>query len=247
MATEDKRPYEKPTLEPSSIFGADTTTCCRAEPNGSVAQRTSMGKGKRTSTTSQAARDRGAAGPEARLLLLSARATREPAATGARRASRGPLDWPPSSTSRAREGIGIAPALPPPLTASILPLAARGARWSWSREALGDECGAGGSLGRGDRGAPTGGRRDLDLKGMALAHTVYAEPGLRPMADIDSLVRPADRAGARDPARACYRTPGRSGRPHAASRSFAELVRDGTRIDLHWHAARYLRLRGRRG
>ena len=53
MATEDKRPYEKPTLEPSSIFGADTTTCCRTT-NGtcSVAQRFSMGKGNRTNTTS---------------------------------------------------------------------------------------------------------------------------------------------------------------------------------------------------
>ena len=53
MANETKRPYEKPMLEPSSIFGADTTTCCRAT-NGtcSTAQRTSMGKGSRTSTTS---------------------------------------------------------------------------------------------------------------------------------------------------------------------------------------------------
>jgi hypothetical protein len=54
MATEDKRrPYEKPTLEPSSIFGADTTTCCRAT-NGtcSVSQRVSLGKGQRASTTS---------------------------------------------------------------------------------------------------------------------------------------------------------------------------------------------------
>jgi hypothetical protein len=53
MATQEKRPYEKPTLEPSSIFGADTTTCCRAT-NGtcSTGQRTSMGKGNRTNTTS---------------------------------------------------------------------------------------------------------------------------------------------------------------------------------------------------
>jgi len=53
MATQDKRPYEKPTLEPSSIFGADTTTCRRAT-NGtcSAAQRTNMGKGSRASTTS---------------------------------------------------------------------------------------------------------------------------------------------------------------------------------------------------
>jgi len=53
MATQDKRPYEKPTLEPSSIFGADTTTCCRAtNMTCSVAQRNGMGKGQRTSTTS---------------------------------------------------------------------------------------------------------------------------------------------------------------------------------------------------
>jgi hypothetical protein len=53
MANQDKRPYEKPTLEPSSIFGADTTTCCRATTGTcSTAQRTSMGKGSRTSTTS---------------------------------------------------------------------------------------------------------------------------------------------------------------------------------------------------
>jgi len=53
MAAQDKRPYEKPTLEPSSIFGPHTTTCCRVT-NGtcSNAQRTSMGKGSRTSTTS---------------------------------------------------------------------------------------------------------------------------------------------------------------------------------------------------
>lgn len=53
VATKDKRPYEKPTLEPSSIFGADTQTCCRAT-NGtcSAAQRVSMGKGSRTSASS---------------------------------------------------------------------------------------------------------------------------------------------------------------------------------------------------
>jgi hypothetical protein len=53
MATETKRPYEKPTLEPSSIFGADTTTCCRTTfATCSTSQRTSMGKSQRTSTTS---------------------------------------------------------------------------------------------------------------------------------------------------------------------------------------------------
>lgn len=53
MTAKDKRPYEKPTLEPSSIFGADTTTCCRAT-NGTCSngQRFSMGKGQRASATS---------------------------------------------------------------------------------------------------------------------------------------------------------------------------------------------------
>jgi Uncharacterised nucleotidyltransferase len=85
----------------------------------------------------------------------------------------------------------------------------------------------------------------LTLKGMALAHTVYADPGVRPMADIDLLVRPADRAAALEVLHALgYRTPGPDADRLAASRSFAELIRDGTRIDLHWHVARYLRFEG---
>ena len=53
MATESKRPYEKPTLEPSSIFGADTTTCCRTSGGTcSTSQRDGLGKSQRTSTTS---------------------------------------------------------------------------------------------------------------------------------------------------------------------------------------------------
>ena len=53
MATQEKRPYEKPTLEPSSIFGADTTTCCRATTGTcSATQHTSIKKGSRTSSTS---------------------------------------------------------------------------------------------------------------------------------------------------------------------------------------------------
>ena len=53
MATEAKRPYEKPTLEPSSIFGADTTTCCRTTVTScSGGQRNSMGKSTTNSTTS---------------------------------------------------------------------------------------------------------------------------------------------------------------------------------------------------
>jgi hypothetical protein len=85
----------------------------------------------------------------------------------------------------------------------------------------------------------------ITLKGMALSHTVYPEPGCRPMADIDLLVRPVDRAAAVDILQALgYRTPGAAADRHAADRSFAELVRHGTRIDLHWHLAHYLRFEG---
>ena len=53
MATQEKRPYEKPTLEPSSIFGADTTTCCRAtNATCSTSQKMTLGKSQRTSSTS---------------------------------------------------------------------------------------------------------------------------------------------------------------------------------------------------
>ena len=53
MANQEKRPYQKPTLEPSSIFGADTTTCCRtANSTCTASQRDTMGKSSRSSTTS---------------------------------------------------------------------------------------------------------------------------------------------------------------------------------------------------
>lgn len=51
MATQDKRPYEKPTLQASSVFGADTTTCCRGTAC-TTSQRTSLGKTSRNTVTS---------------------------------------------------------------------------------------------------------------------------------------------------------------------------------------------------
>jgi len=85
----------------------------------------------------------------------------------------------------------------------------------------------------------------LTLKGMVLAHTVYPDPGLRPMADLDLLVRPADRTRAVEALTSLgYRTPGPQAERHAASRCFAELVRGGVLVDLHWDVARYLRFDG---
>jgi hypothetical protein len=51
MATKGKRPYEKPVLQSSSVFGADTTTCCRTG-SCTTSQRTSMGKNTASNTTS---------------------------------------------------------------------------------------------------------------------------------------------------------------------------------------------------
>ena len=171
----------------------------------------------------------------------------EPAARELAARSRGPLDWPGLAAHATREGI--APLLyshldrldllerVPPDTRSRLTGVARSVwatnavladRWSEATTALG--------------GA---GVESLTLKGMVLAHTVYPEPWLRPMADIDLLVRPEARTAALAALHALgYRTPGPAADLHAASRSFAELVRDGTRIDLHWHLARYLRFEG---
>jgi Uncharacterised nucleotidyltransferase len=85
----------------------------------------------------------------------------------------------------------------------------------------------------------------LTLKGIALAHTIYPEPGLRPMADIDLLVRPADRLRAIEAlGRLGYRTPGPEAERLGESRCFAELVRGGVLLDLHWDIARYLRFEG---
>jgi hypothetical protein len=53
MTTQSKNPYEKPELEPVSIFGAETTTCCRtSNQTCSRATRLSLGKSQRASTTS---------------------------------------------------------------------------------------------------------------------------------------------------------------------------------------------------
>ena len=85
----------------------------------------------------------------------------------------------------------------------------------------------------------------ITVKGIALAHTVYPEPALRPMADIDLLVRAADRVRAIEAlARLGYRTPGPEAERLGESRCFAELVRDGAHLDLHWDVARYLRFEG---
>ena len=186
--------------------------------------------------------------PDARLLLLGARGRAEPAADAELAALvSGAVDWPELVELAVREGT--APLLHSHLhrltLLDRLPTVARRrlteiAQSVWAANAV---------LAR-HWGEATAALRQarvetLTLKGMALANIVYAEPGLRPMADVDLLVRPADRAAALATLRDLgYGTPGDAADQLGASRSFAELVRDGTRIDLHWHAARYLRFEG---
>jgi hypothetical protein len=187
-------------------------------------------------------------GAEVRLVLLGARAhldqagERELAALAA-----GTLDWGVLVGLAVREGI--APLLHchlrrldllqqlPPAAGHRLTAVANGV---WGMNAVLEDRWAEATTALRHAGVET-----LTLKGIALAQTVYPEAGSRPMADIDLLVRPAERAVALEVLRGLgYRTPGAAADHHAASRSFAELVRDGTLIDLHWHVARYLRFEG---
>ena len=187
-------------------------------------------------------------GPDARLLLLGARSRPEPAADAELAAlASGTVDWPALVELAIREGT--APLLHFHLhrldLLDRLHLAAR----RRLTEVVQSVWAANVVLAR-DWGEATAALRQarvetVTLKGMALANVVYPEPWLRPMADVDLLVRPADRAAALATLRELgYRSPGDAADELGASRSFAELVRHGTRIDLHWHAARYLRFEG---
>ena len=186
-----------------------------------------------------------ALGPDARLLLLGARSCPEPASDAelARLASSA-VDWPALVELATREGtapllhahlhrLGLLDDLPDSARLRLIDVV----RGVWAANAA-----LASHWGEATASLRQAGVATLTLKGMALANTVYAERGLRPMADVDLLVRPADRDVAIATLRGLgYETPGHAADELGASRSFAELVRAGSRIDLHWHAARYLR------
>jgi putative nucleotidyltransferase-like protein len=186
--------------------------------------------------------------PDARLLLLGARGRPEPAADAvlATLVSTA-VDWTALVDIAIREGtapllhshlhrLDLLDRLPIPARRRLIEVA----RSVWAANAV-----LARHWGEATTALRQAGVATLTLKGMALANVVYAEPGLRPMADVDLLVRPTDRAVALATLRTLgYQTPGEAADLLGASRSFAELVRDGTRIDLHWHAARYLRFEG---
>ena len=186
--------------------------------------------------------------PAARLLLLGARARFDQTAERELTAlAEGPVDWISIVGLAASEGtapllhshlrqLDLLQRLPPFARRRLINIA----QGVWAMNAALMDHWAEATAVLRQAGVET-----LTLKGMALAQTIYPEAGVRPMADIDLLVRPAERADALEALRALgYRTPGDDADRFAASRSFAELVRDGTLIDLHWHAARYLRFEG---
>lgn len=82
-------------------------------------------------------------------------------------------------------------------------------------------------------------------KGMALIHTVYPEIGLRPMADIDLLIRPSDLPAVKRTLEAAgYRSPTADMEAEEAFRCYLHFVRGGAVIDLHWELAHYARFEG---
>ena len=82
------------------------------------------------------------------------------------------------------------------------------------------------------------GIRVLLLKGLALALCSYERPALRPMADVDVLVAPADRAGAAAVLERLGFHPGRRLGPGelAAMHSLGFAGAAGAAVDLHWFA-----------
>lgn len=85
----------------------------------------------------------------------------------------------------------------------------------------------------------------IALKGVVMIHRVYPEIGLRPMADIDVLIRAGDR---REAHRALLEAGYRLARSGDASddgpHGYAHFVRDGAVIDLHSDLADYPRVAG---
>lgn len=89
------------------------------------------------------------------------------------------------------------------------------------------------------------GIQSITHKGMALIHLVYPDIGLRPMADIDLLIRFTDLPRVRLVLQtAGFRTPGEALEREEAFRSFLHFVRDSSIIDLHWEIAHYTRFEG---
>jgi hypothetical protein len=186
--------------------------------------------------------------PDARLLLLGARSSPDPASDAELAAlASAPVDWPALVELATSEGtapllhahlqrLGLLERVPKAAHLRLIDVA----RGVWAANAVLATHWGEATAALEQTGVPT-----LTLKGMALANTVYPDRGLRPMADVDLLVRPADRTVAVATLRGLgYETPGDAADELGASRSFAELVRAGSRIDLHWHAARYLRFEG---
>lgn len=175
---------------------------------------------------------------EDRLLLLSARVllddcTRHELEAVLRR----PLDWESVVERAVRHGtapllhahlagIEEAACVPPRARARLADLS----RLTWARNTvLVERCAEiVGALER--AGVPS-----IGLKGVVLAPTVYPDLALRPMTDVDLLIRPDDRAAATAALRdAGYRTAGDDVEAVQSFDGFRLFARDSTLLDLHW-------------
>ncbi len=81
------------------------------------------------------------------------------------------------------------------------------------------------------------GLRTMILKGAALVRTVYPEPALRPMGDVDLLIPTEDAARAVEVLRQADLVPGHPVTPERIRRvhSVGFVSPAGREIDLHWH------------
>jgi hypothetical protein len=118
----------------------------------------------------------------------------DPGDVAAQTAGWGPSEW--SEARRAALVHGVAPLLAARLEGSVAWAALAPELQAYCVEQRGLNCRRV-ALMRADlaailRAAAQEGVAALPLKGAALVERYYAEPGLRPMADIDVLVRPAD-------------------------------------------------------
>jgi hypothetical protein len=191
-------------------------------------------------------RDAGSLTPEARVLVALGTPDVPPAAAAAIVDHSRHVSWTAVVDAAAAEGIaGLASrhlASSPALAAAVPAGAAERLKTihahQWARNTV-----LATRWSEATRAMSAAGVSVITLKGMALVHEVYRDFGVRPMADIDLLVRPRDAPRAIDALLALgYHHGDAALCDEQDGRSFRQLARDGTVIDLHWHLGRYPRV-----
>lgn len=186
---------------------------------------------------------RGALAPEARALLAGARVTANSVSRTALAAAVAEgLDWRRLLTRAQAEGTTALlfvrlREIDVPVPAAELARLQAGYRATWARNIVLTERWAE-AMDLFERH----GVESITHKGVALIYTIYPDIALRPMADIDLLVRSADVDIVTRLLRTIgYRTSGAALEAEEAFRGFRHFVRDSVVIDLHWDLANYRR------